>query len=778
MRSHSLEKLEFPQLKTYLITEARTELGRLRLKELAPYTELESLKEEAARVYEMTRVLARFGRPPIPSLEALGPVIKRAEKGGTLSLPQVLLVRRYLRGAKELKAFFKGLKDFERLKALLASFPSLRELRGIFEYYLDDQGFREEASPELVSLRAARKRQEERLRKRLEDLLKRFAREGVLQEELITKRRERFVFPIKAEAKGKVPGILHDVSSSGATVFIEPLEIVQIENEIEALKQAEEREIQRLLRLLSEEVARFASELYLLEDLIAELDVLQAKAAFGERYGGSLPRLKAEGDLKLKEAAHPLLLLSGREVVRNDFFLPAERPVAIISGPNIGGKTVALKTLGLILVMAQSGLPVPAAPESEIPVFKNIFVDLGDEQDLAANESTFSAHVKNLKKALEEAGPGSLFLLDEIGRGTAPEEGAALAMAVIEALYRRGAWVLATTHYEALKAFSFAKEWILPLAVSFDEETGEPTYRIIYGVSGLSLGLKLAEKLGLPPEIIDEAKSFLGRGEETFKEVITALKREIEALKEEKELLARKEAELEAQKEAYRKRERELEREYLARKKALEKEFQAKVEDLERRFEAFLEHLKAREVKEKKAKIAFGDFLKETLKEISPAESPSSQPLAPGARVKLKGLGQEGRVLRLKGQVAEVALGPFRVEVDAKDLIVLPEEGPRPRVKEYRVVAQKDAPETVNLIGRTVDDALQELEKVLDRAFLAGKTRLTIIHGLGTGRLMKAIRAYLRDHVQVASLRPGSPFEGGEAVTIVELAEKGGGRGA
>ncbi len=779
MKTYSLEKLEFPQIKAHLVAEARTEQGKFRLKELVPETDFSLLEEEAAKVYEMTRVLAQAGRPPIPELAALGPVLKRAEKGGVLGVAEVLLVRRYLITARELKAFLRPLKDLVRLKALVSSLPSLTELFRTFEHYLDDRGLRPEASDLLVSLRQKRKRLEERLRQRLEDLLKQYARAGLLQEEIITKRRERYVFPVKAEARGKVPGILHDVSASGATVFIEPLEIVTIENELEALRQAERREIERLLKELSEEIARFVPELYLLEEILAELDVLQAKASFGAKLGGSLSKLKPAGEIKLKEAAHPLLLLSGRAVVRNDFLFPAEKPVAILSGPNMGGKTVALKTLGLLLVMAQCALPIPAAPESELPVFKEIFVDLGDEQDLVAHESTFSAHVKRLKEAIELAGPGVLFLLDEIGRGTAPEEGAALAMAVIEELYEKGARVLATTHYEALKVFSLTRDWVLPLAVSFDEETGRPNYKLLYGLSGLSLGLRLAENLGLPAHLVARAKRYLGRGEEHFAEVLAALKRELEALKQEREALAREREELSARKELYLREKQALKEEFSARKRALEREFEKRLALLEKRFEEFLRTLEEKRLKEKKARLAFGSFLKERVKEFSPSPAQEEGPLRPGARVKLKGLGQEGRILRLKGQVAEVQLGPFRVEVDAKDLIVLPEEGPRPpRSEGFKVVAEKEAPEAVNLIGYTVEEALRELDKVLDRAFLAGKARLTIIHGLGTGRLLKAIREYLKGHVQVASLRPGSPLEGGEAVTVVELAAKGGRGGA
>ncbi len=725
----------------------------------------------------MMRLLAEAGRPPLPELPSLSPALKRASQGGVLSLEEALVLRRYLLASREIASYLRKFKNLDALSPLLSSLPSLSQLKRHLEEILTPEGIRPDASPTLMELKEAQKRVEKRLRKRLEELLRRFAKEGVLQEEIITKRHGRYVFPIKAEAKGKVPGILHDVSASGATVFIEPLEIVQLENELERLRREEEREIERLLKELSREVARFLDELHLLETILSEIDVLQAKAALGERFKGNIPVYKLSGSIELREAAHPLLLLASRQVVRNDFIFPEEKPVVVVSGPNMGGKTVALKTVGLLLVMAQCAIPIPASSGSEVPIFEGIFVDLGDEQDLSASESSFSAHVKNLKKALAEAGPRRLFLLDEIGRGTAPEEGAALAMAVIEELYHKGARVLATTHYEALKAFSFTKDWILPLAVSFDEDTGEPTYRLVYGMAGLSLGLKLAEKLGLPREIISRAKSYLGRGEETFKEVVAGLERLVSELEAEKEALSEEKEALARERKGFEDLQRELEKRFSQREAALSRKWEERLRELEAEFQRFLADVRNRKLGEKKARLVFGEFLKEKTRDL-PVREETSLPVEAGARVRLKGFGQEGRVLRLKGQVAEVQLGPFRVEVELKDLIVLPEEGPRPSYTTFKVDAEKDVPETLNLIGLTVDDALQELEKVLDRAFLSGKTRLTIVHGLGSGRLLRAVRKFLKGHQQVATMRPGAPFEGGEAVTVVELANKGGERGA
>ncbi len=770
MRFQSLDKLEFPRLREHLLREARTEPGRERLKNLLPHQELSSLLEEQERVREMARLLAEAGRPPLPELEALSPLVKGAIKGQVLSLEEAYLLRRWLEAAEKIVSFLKN-GELLRLQSLASQIPRLGGLRRELAALLaeDGSGIKTTASPRLAEIRQAIKTQEERLRRRLEALLKKYARAGWLQEELVTKRRGRYVFPFKAEAKSRVPAILHDTSASGATVYLEPLEIVSLTNELESLRLAEEKEIYRLLQTLSQKVAQEAEALFRLEEVLVELDVLQAKAAFGERIRGVLPEIRPEGEIRLLEAAHPLLLLSGRKVVPNDFVFPPERPVVIISGPNLGGKTVALKTLGLLVLMAQAAIPIPASLASVLPFFEEVLVDMGDEQDLEGEESTFSAHVKNLKVILEEAGPGKLFLLDEIGRGTDPAEGAALAMAVLEALASSGARVLATTHYEALKAFSFSREDVLPLSVSFDEETGEPTYRLLYGVVGLSRGLVLAERLGLLQEILERARAHLGQDEVRFQELMASLKKALEEAEKERKALEREREALAREREAFKKEAEEERRSWARKEAAREEAFWQKIKELEREFHAFLRELKERKLSEKKASLRFGEFLKE---KVTPLTASNSEEVFPGARVRLKGMGQEGRVLRLKGGVAEVQLGPFRVEVSVKDLQVLPEEGRPQKTSCFRVEAEKDVPTSINLIGFTVEEALAELDKMLDRAFLSGKSRLTVIHGLGTGRLMRAIREYLSGHRQVARVRPGETFEGGEAVTVVELATK------
>ncbi len=769
MKANPFGKLEFEKIKAFLIEEAKTQPGKERLKELTPFFSLSVAQHESAKVKEAQRLLAERGRLPLPELEALSDFLKEIALGQALNIGQLALIRRYLRTYKDLKAHLRGL-PLPRLKGMLAGVPDLKDLLVRLNEVLepDDQGVRTEASPRLKEIRQGISRTEKLLRERLRNVLQKASRAGYLQEEIITQRRGRYVLPVKAEAKHKVPGILHDTSASGATVYIEPASVITLANELEALYLQEEREVLRILTELTTVVLKHAAELFSLEAAIAELDSLQARALFGERIKGSLPELVKEGDLRLLEAAHPLLLLSGRRVVRNDFIFPADRPVVVISGPNLGGKTVSLKTVGLLCLMAQAGIPIPASPDSCLPVFEAIVADIGDEQDLSQEESTFSAHVKRLREIICEAGPGKLFLIDEIGRGTDPAEGAALGMAVLEHLLGTGARVLATTHYEALKAFSFSRKEILPLSVSFDEETGEPTYKLTYGVAGLSRGLALARRLGLPPAVVDRAEAYLGQGAEAFKEVLENLRQTILALEQEKEAWRKKQAELHREKERLQREYEEKRARFEAQERALRAQFEEKTKALEEKFRRLAQEVRSSRKSLRRAEGEFWAALREEIKKTLPEER-SHGPLVPGARVKLKGMDQEGCVLRIKGQVAEVQLGPFKVEVAVKDLVVLPEEGPGHAAK-VSVKASTDVPTTVNLIGMRVDEALAVLDKVIDQAFLSGKPRLTVIHGLGTGRLMRAIREHLSRHAQVARIRAGRMFEGGEAVTVVELA--------
>ncbi len=770
MQALSLRKLEFDKIRASLLEEVKTIPGRQRIEALSPYFDFITVKEEIAKVKEAQRLIAERGYFALPALDVLSPLLQKASRGQFLRPFEIHLIREYILTGKALRLHIKGL-PVPRLKSLVGKIGRFQGLLDRIDQVIEKDGadIKDEASGLLLSLRNKILNTKQALKQRLKEILQEGSRAGWLQEELITTRRGRYVVPVRVEAKNRVHGILHDVSASGATLYIEPSTIVPIANKIEALRLEEEQEVVRILKRLTKEILSFHEELTILEDIIAEIDVLQARIIFGEKISGTLPKITRNGQIRLFQAAHPLLLLSGREVVRNDFCFPSDKPVVVISGPNLGGKTVALKTVGLLCLMTQAAIPIPASPDSSLPIFEEILVDIGDEQDLSMDESTFSAHVRRLKEILARASPGRLFLIDEIGRGTDPVEGAALAMAILEHLIGTGAKILATTHYEALKAFSFSRSEILPISVSFDERTGEPTYRLIYGVSGLSLGISLARRLGFPQEIIRQAEQFLTQGDKRFEQVLEALRLSMERLEAERKSLTIKEKELEEERGRLAREIAKLKAEFQEKEVKLFSEYKKRMCEIEREFKDLTEKLSAQRIGLQRAKERFSRFLYERSKSALPSTS-SSGPILPGARVRVKGLGQEGRILRVKGEFAEVQLGPFKLEVILKDLVLLPDEGRLEDRGSFSLHVKTDVPATINLVGLRVDEALEVLDKFIDRAFLSGKSRLTVIHGLGTGRLMRAVREYLTNHTQVVHVRAGNIYEGGEAVTIVDLA--------
>jgi DNA mismatch repair protein MutS2 len=646
---------------------------------------------------------------------------------------------------------------------------------------------------ELARIRRERRAGEARLRERMEQVLRTPALARMLQDALVTIRDDRYVVPVRAEFRDQFPGVAHDQSASGMTVFMEPLAAVPLGNRLRELEVAEQQEVARILAALSAAVGAVADRIAQTLAAFAELDVAAAKAHLSVEMAAAAPRLNEAGGVDLCQARHPLL---AGTVVPIDIRLGDAFRTLVITGPNTGGKTVALRTLGLLTLMAEAGLHLPAAPDSDVAVFPQVYADIGDEQSVEQNLSTFSSHltaIVEILAALTETPPGparALVLLDEVGAGTDPAEGAALARALIETLHAAGTCTAVTTHYNELKSLAFTHPGVENASVEFDEATLRPTYRLLIGTPGRSNALTIAARLGLAPEVIARARGYLSPHATDLTRVIQRVEEERDALFREREALMRERAEL--TRAGARARE-EAQRLAADRRRVLER-FQAELTALQRRaqeeLQAAVAALRAKATPEATARLRA--HLRE-LREVSERYAVETQHPAPGvppARVRagdvvlVASLGQQGTVQAppdARGEV-EVQVGALKVRVARDDLRVA-DEGVRAQAEPRQAAGALEprespldralsVPASIHLRGKRTEEALAELDKYLDDATLAGLPRVTIIHGKGTGTLRRAVHEYLAHHPEVASFRLGADGEGGTGATIVEFAER------
>ncbi|HLL74744.1 MAG TPA: Smr/MutS family protein, partial [Pyrinomonadaceae bacterium] len=689
---------------------------------------------------------------------------------------------------------------------------------------LDDR-----ASPELARIRHEINRLRSSITRSLEGLMRRA--DEAIQDSLVTVRNDRYVIPVRSDHRGRVAGVAHGFSSSGQTVFVEPLETIDANNELQTLREAEEREVTRILATLTDDLRRELPAIGRAAEAVAELDFVSAKAVMAARFRCVEPEVGADA-LELVEARHPLLeenlRAAGREVVPVSFRLDAERPVMVISGANAGGKTVVLKTAGLLALAALSGLHVPAR-EARFPLYGSVLADIGDRQSLAANLSTFTAHVANISRMLEicrESHGPALVLLDEAGTGTDPEEGSALGVAVVDHFRRRcGAHVVATTHYSGLKQYAANEEGVWNASVEFDEKTLQPTYRLLVGLAGSSSGLEIARRFGFPREIIESAASRVNESARAAAEYLRRIKREAEeaealrlALEEERRAVAEKYAALE----------REAARRDAERAQKFEREMRAGLADFERRSQELLSKIEDRAERvrvEREAERRAAELRRETRRaaeqtragvaaktveqpggvrvvrntaapetfaeagargaeEFRPASR--ARDIAKGDTVRLRTFGKVGKVETVRDGEAEVLVGRVRLREKLTNLELVERVAPKGEAArgqqlermaaasrattQVRLAQSKAAPDAeLNLIGRTTDEAADETDKFLDEAFLHGLARVRIIHGHGTGALRRAVAELLKGHPHVASFAPAPPDQGGAGATVVEL---------
>ena len=801
MNKKTQRVLEYDRIIDLLRQQAGSAMAKEIAGALRPVTDIRQIREGLAETSEAVNAIVHKGAAPLGEIYEIEPALQFCRKGGSLTMKQLLQVLYNIRVAANVSSWFRSdlpeLPILQAMAEVLVTFPGLADQ--IDRCILSEDEMADNASPQLRDIRRSMVRQNEAIRSRLAQIITSTDNKTYLQDAIVTMRDGRYVVPVKAEHRSRIPGIVHDQSSTGATIFIEPQVIVNLNNELRELELAEKAEIERILAELSSSVAEHFHDLMNNQKLLIQMDVIFAKGKLSVLMRGEEPAINESGLIDLKQARHPLI--DPKKVVPSHVTAGGSSGyrTLVVTGPNTGGKTVTLKTVGLLAMMAQSGLHIPALSTSQLPVFRHIFADIGDEQSIEQSLSTFSSHMKNIVEVVKETGPDTLVLLDELGAGTDPTEGAALAIAVLERLRRQGATTIATTHYNELKKYALSTEGVENASMEFDVETLSPTYRLSIGIPGKSNAFEISRKLGLPAEIIDRAAALIERGDIEFEDVISAIeadRKQAEAERDEAAVL-RADAEqmrneLKRQQEALEKQKREIlekarEEARLLMKDAKETaaEVQKELKELAK-LDSLGERTRRFEKSRKKIREKDNEYAqRRTIREVNNANPVAAADLKVGDRVKLLTLDQNGEILTLPDEKGDlmVQVGIMKIGANLKDLVLI-NDGTRKkknpagksggRAAGYGSMYKQKAMSisiTCNVQGQNLEDACFHVDKYLDDAYMAGLKEVTIIHGRGEGILKDGIRSQLKRNRHVASFRKGAYNEGGEGVTIVKLKE-------
>jgi DNA mismatch repair protein MutS2 len=792
--------LEFDQFRDFLSGYVWSPLGKARVGGLAPSSDRAWIARQQQLAAETRGFLAAGGRFDFSGLFDAGQLLAKARiREASLEIDQLRDILLVVDKSAEWREI--ALHPADSVKAEWAGMPGLSlgiaDFTELLRYFrnkiLPDGTLDDRASSELHRIRREVEKQKRQIQESLRGYLRRLAEGGAVQDELVTIRGERFVIPVKTEQRKRVNGVIHGASSSGQTVFIEPLETIEQNNDLVRLLEEEQAEIRRILKEMTARVGEQAEAIALATEVMAEVELQFGKARFGLDYDCVRPELTADF-LELRAARHPLLERNlrpkGAKVVPLTAEMDSAHRQMIISGPNTGGKTVGLKTIGLLALMAQAGVPVPATT-ARLPVFDAVLADIGDYQSIEQNLSTFSAHVTNIDFISRTATPHSLVLLDELGSATDPEEGAALAVAIAEHFRRIGALAVVSTHHTSLKVYAANTAGVLNAAVGFDERTLQPTYELQVGVPGASAGINIARQLGLNAQIIEAARARLGSQTQDVAKFLEKLHSELR--------------DLEGERRSTQKREEDLSREIQRLQAEGAQEQRQKTRDYERKMESLLRDFEyqtreavnavqeraAQQKLSKQAEQRMAKLRREFKEQFDAGvvahktgadrDDPHARPhevkhVSEGDTVKLKSLGRTAVVKRkIDESTFEVEMGAMKMRIPRADIAEVFVTGGSPvaaaRSKGISVSLKEDlhAPTEINVIGQTVDQATTEVEKFVDRAFLAGMPRVRIVHGSGMGILRKALRQFLKNHPHVANVAEPPQNEGGAGATVVEL---------
>ncbi|PKR79233.1 endonuclease MutS2 [Halalkalibacillus sediminis] len=780
MNQKIYKQLEFDKIKHLLHENASTSLGKEQAQQLAPSPDLEEVKQWQAETDEAVSVLRLKGHVPLGGITDIRPHIKRANIGALLSPSECLDVASTIYGGKQLKKFVEELEDVE-IPILLDKMEQITPLTSLEQSIkgcIDDYGqVMDGASSKLRTIRTQIRTHESRIRDHLEQLTK--SKSQMLSDAIVTIRNDRYVLPVKSEYRANFGGMVHDQSSSGQTMFVEPQAVVELNNQLQEARVKEQQEIDRILQELTSQINEDSEPLSYNVSILKAVDFMFAKGKLSQKQRAARPTMNQEGRIRMKQARHPLI--PEDEVVANDIEIGTDFTAIVITGPNTGGKTVTLKLVGLCTLMAQSGLQVPALDGCEMAVFDQVFADIGDEQSIEQNLSTFSSHMTNIVSILEKVHENTLILFDELGAGTDPQEGASLAMAILDDVVQKQARVIATTHYPELKAYGYNRDEVTNASVEFDIETLQPTYRLLLGVPGRSNAFDISKRLGLSEGVIKQAQSMVSDDSRSVENMIASLEDSRKKAEQDHEQAAEI---LEQATEIHQELQHEF-NQYLQKKEKLDENAKVKaksiVEKAEKQAEEILQEIREMRdeanIKEHRfidAKKKLSDQkesfeTKETSK-TQTAKKPS-QELKPGDEVHVLTFNQNGYVVaKVNAKEYEVQLGIMKMKVPVKSLEFVKRPEPvekKPlstiKGKNYHVKPELD------LRGERYEDALNRLDKYIDDAILANYHQVSIIHGKGTGALMKGVQQFAQGHSRIKGYKFGHANEGGSGVTILEL---------
>jgi len=791
-----VELLEFDKIVAMVKSHVASPPGKELAGKLFPIIDADRIRKRQAETTEGRRLVEATDRVPLSGIKDIRSILRKASIGTSIQPEECLDVLQTLQAATRLRRFFSRLDmNLPLMMGLVEGLVTLPGLQQEIQRCIGEDGqVLSTASAELASIRKQMRSCQDKIRETLQSVVRSSSYRDILQEPVVTLRNGRYVVPVKAERREGLPGIVHDRSASRQTLYVEPENVVELNNRLRELEAAERDEINRILAVLSGLVREQVETLMQDLRILARLDLIVAKGEFSRYLDGVEPEISNTGDVVIWQARHPLL---GADAVPIDLRLGEEFRTLIITGPNTGGKTVTLKTLGLLVLMYQSGLHIPAAESSRLPVFSSICADIGDEQSIEQSLSTFSSHMKNIIGLLERAsGPECLVLLDEIGAGTDPTEGAALAMAILQELHSSGVLTVATTHYSELKSFAYGQEGMENASVEFDVESLRPTYHLSIGLPGRSNAFEIAERLGLSADIVNNARQLLSRKDVGVEDMIRSIEQREREARQDRSVTARERNEVEKLKERYQQLVKDLQErrqsildEAVSEARRLTRETRKQMErligELRKAAETggeFEETASSVQAKLRQVSDELESKQRELVSDEREARTDVLDPeeLSPGQGIFVRSLNSAGKILRLPddGDEVSVQVGTMKVVVPVHDLKPIEDRDrdggkQKDRRSSFHVVHAKNESisSELHLRGLTAEEAIRQTDKYLDDAFLTGLKQVWLIHGKGTGTLRQVIRDYLDNHPYVTGYRSGGQGEGGSGVTVVTIAD-------